>query len=279
MVDSQLVEYIKKSQEAGVFWDTIKQNLMSAGWTADQIEEAHKVLGVSKLPVPAPKLEVSPAKFVHKKKTYASPYSILLAIVLLVSLLILTQNAVSDILNKFAPLAKNITGDFSRSSEYQTYLADRGTVPLYPQDRTAKGLFGDYEQYNQEVRDYQNNSVVWQKQERELYNKYLFEYQQKHRAASPSFRLTLHAVLVLPLWIITFLFSIFLKEERKKYEALLAPYYLISGWLLVYLFFRVAVYIYSANTVWGVYVVLALLAVILTGAIWGIQKYKHRQEN
>lgn len=198
---------------------------------------------------------------------------------LLVSLLILTQNAVSDILNKFAPLTKNITGDFLWSSEYQTYLVSKGTEPQYPRHYGGSGSATDYEQYNQEVRNYQNNHAVWQKQERELYNKYLSEYQQKHRASSPSLRLTFHAVLVLPLWIVTFLFSIFLREERKKYEALLIPYYLISGWLLVYLFFSVAKYIYSANTVWGVYAVLAMLAAILTGAIWGIQKYKHRQEN
>lgn len=279
MVDPQLIEYIKKSQEAGVSWDTIKQDLLSAGWTADQTEEARKVLSVPKPPVPAPKLEVSQAKIVHRKKTYASPYSVLLAVVLLVSLLILTQNAVSDILDKFTPLTKDITSDFLRSSEYQTYSVSKGLEPQYPRYYGGGGSVTDYGQYNQEVRDYQNNHAVWQKQERELYNKYLSEYQQKHRPSSPSFRLTLHAVLVLPLWIITFLFSIFLKEERKKYEALLVPYYLISGWLLVYLFFNVAVYIYSANTVWGVYVVLALLAAILTGAIWGIQKYRHRQEN
>lgn len=54
MADSQLIEYIKKSQEAGVSWDTIKQDLMSAGWTADQIEEAHKILNIPKLPAPTP---------------------------------------------------------------------------------------------------------------------------------------------------------------------------------------------------------------------------------
>lgn len=279
MVDPQLIEYIKKSQESGVSWDTIKQDLMSAGWTADQIEEAHKVLSTPQLPVPAPKLEVGQAKIVHRKKNYASPYSVLLAIVLLVSLLILTQNAVSDILKKFTPLDKNIISDFSQSPEYQNYLVSIETPPQYPQDHAAKGLFGGYEQYNQEVRDYNNNYAVWENQKWALYDKYLSEYRQRHRISSPSFRLTLHAVLVLPLWVITFLFSIFLKEERKKYGALLAPYYLVSGWLLVYLFFNVAVYIYSANTVWGVYVVLAMLAIILTGAIWGIQKYRHRQEN
>lgn len=274
MADSQLIEYIKKSQEAGMSWDTIKQNLISTGWATDQIEEAYNILSIPKPPVPAPKLETSPVRSIPKKKFYSSPYSVLIAIVLLVSLLILTQNAVSDILDKFTPLAENVTTDFSRSSEYKSYLADRGTEPQYPQNR---GSFGDYEKYNQEVRDYQNNYPVWQKQDQALHDKYFSEYQKNHSTSSPSFRLILHAVVVLPWWVITFLFSIFLKEERKKYEALLIPYYLVSGWLLVFLFFSVASYIYNANTVWGVYAVFAMLAAILTGAIFGIQKYRHSQ--
>ncbi len=282
MADPQLIEYIKKSQEAGVSWDTIKQDLVSAGWAVDQIEEAYKVLNIPKPPVPAPKLEVSPIEPVRKKKFYSSPYSVLIAIVLLVSLLILARNAVSDILDKFTPTARDIDSGFLQSSEYQSYSAvSKGTEPQHPQDIRARGLFGDdeNEQYNQAVRDYPNNFAVWQKQDRALFDKYFSEYQKKRPISSPSFRLILHAILVLPLWVITFLFSIFLKEERKKYEVLLVPYYLTSGWLLIYLFFSVAYYIYNADTVWGVYTVFAMLAAILTGAIWGIQRYRHHQEN
>lgn len=94
----------------------------------------------------------------------------------------------------------------------------------------------------------------------------------------PSFRMMLNAIIVLPFWIITFLLFISVREERKKYGVLLWSYYITSGWLLIFLFFNVARYIWTSNTVIGVYVVLGMLVVILTGAVWGVQKYRHSIE-
>jgi len=200
MAERQLIDYIHTSQQSGMSSDVIKQGLSSAGWTQGQIDEAFQVVNTPKPPVPVPP-SVVPKRATSKKK-YSSPYSLMLAIVLVVSLLILAQNAVTDILDRFAP-----------------------------------------------------------------------------NTTSPSFRMILHAIIVLPFWIITFFLSISLKEDRKKYGSLLTAYYITSGWLLISLFFNVAGYIYNSNSTIGVYVVFGMLAVILTGGIWGVQKYRHNSEN
>lgn len=282
MVERQLVEYIKRSQEAGMPWDSIKQDLTSAGWSSGQIEEAREAVNIPKPAIPAPvfKSEVIPEKPIRTRQKFTSFYSALLAMVLLVSLLILAHNAIGDLLNKFAPLARNIGNSFLQSQEYRNYEASKRVAPQYP---TLEVFNNNVEEYNQAVRDYLNNYNVWQNRDKELYNQYFAEYherqQKKSSPVSSSFRLILHAVLVLPLWVISFLLYILVRQERKKYQALLFPFYLTSGWLLVYLFFSVAAYIYNANTVLGVYVVLAMLIAILTGAIWSIQKYRHSQQN
>lgn len=266
MPDEQLVEYIRKSQEVGLSWDAIKRDLMSAGWAGDQIDMAYKAVNMPKPVIPIPPQATAQKNSILRKQ-YTSPYSGMLAVVLVVSLLILTQNAVTDILNHFAPDENGYTSS-QQYSDYQKAVAD------YEKTAPKASEYSDTIAYNQASADWYRQRHI---EEQSLYERYQADY--KLHASSPSFRMILNAIIVLPFWIITFLLFISLKEDRKKYESLLGAYYVTSGWLLIFLFFNVARYIWYSNTVIGVYVVLGMLVIILTGAIWGVQKYRHNMEN
>jgi len=271
MSEQQLLDYIKMAMEKGIPMETIRQTLVSSGWGESQVKDA--ILNIeSQKNVPPPPLPPSPTAASSKKKIlYTSPYSALLAVVLTISLLILIHNAIDDLLYKFAPLTHQIEAEFFQSQEYKNYQSELGSAPRHPS--YAYSL--TQEERNILQQNYNRDYQAWNAQQKSLYDKYLSEYKLKYSVASPSFRIILHTILVLPLWIITFLLYMSLKENSKKYESLLISYYLVSGWLLIYLFFNIASYIYSSNTTLGVYVGFGMLAVILTGAIWGIQKYKH----
>ena len=264
MAEQQLIDYIHTSQQSGISSDTTKQNLLSVGWSQDQVDEAYQVINIPKPPIPTP---VIASKSSVSRKKYTSPYSWLLALVLVVSLLILAQNAVTDILDRFAPSADK----YFSSQEYVDY---QKAVADYEKTAPKASEYSDTHIYNQAYSEWYKQRYA---KERSLYDQYQAQY--KTRASSPSFRMIFNAILVLPFWIITFLFFISLKGEHKKYEALLGAYYITSGWLLIFLFFNVARYIWYSDTVMGVYVVLGMLVIILTGAIWGVQKYRHSLEN
>lgn len=268
MAEQQLVEYIRTSQASGLSWETIKSDLLSAGWPSTQVDEAYRALSVPRPSVPVPP-SVSTPRSSTPRKQYTSPYSGLLAVVLVVSLLILAQNAVNDILNHFAP-SEN---DYASSQEYADY---QKAITDYENTAPKPAAYSDPAGYSQAF-------SVWYQQryakEQSLSDQYQAQY--KARASSPSFRMILNAVIVLPFWILTFFLYLSLKDERKKFEALLGSYLVTSGWLLLFLLFNVASYIYNADTTIGVYIVLGMVIVVLTGAVWGVQKYRHsfNQEN
>lgn len=251
MVKQQLIDYIRTSQQGGMSLDVIKQDLLSVGWNQSQIDEACQAVNI-----PKPSISIlSPTKSSVSRKYYTSPFSAMLAIVLVLSLLILAQNVVTDILDRFAPEAS--VGGFLSSHEYREFK--QGVNGNYKSEIVIYNTGTDYNSYDP------------------LYNQYFAKY--KTRTVSPSFRMILNAIVVLPFWIMTFLLFICLKEERKKYGVLLRAYYITSGWLLIFLFFSVARYIWTSNTVIGVYVVLGMLVIILTSSVWGVQKYRHSIEN
>lgn len=268
MAEQQLLDYIRTSQQSGMSLDTIKQDLLSAGWTQNQVDEAFRVVNIPRPSVPVPPT-IATAKNFTPRKQYTSPYSGLLAVVLVVSLLILAQNAVTDILDKFAPSANN----YGRSQEYADY---QKAIMAYERTAPKTSEYSDTFAYSQAYRDWSGQRNV---KERFFYEQYQAQY--KARAASPSFRMILNAIIVLPFWILTFLLYLSLKDERKKFEALIGSYLVTSGWLLVFLLFNVASYIYNADTTVGVYIVLGMVIIVLTTAGWGIQKYRHsfNQEN
>lgn len=254
MVEQQLIDHIRTSQQGGMSLDAIKQGLLSAGWNQGQIDEAYQVINIPKPPIPTP----LPTKGSAPRKRYTSPYSVMLALVLVLSLLILAQNAVTDILDRFAP-NKGAFNNFQEYADYQR--AQQQKIADLDRQMPKQANYQNFDDYNYD----------------QYYDQYYSQY--KSKIVSPSFRMILNAIIVLPFWIITFLLFVSLKEERKKHEALLGAYYVTSGWLLIFLFFNVARYIWYSDTVMGVYIVFGMLVVILTGAVWGIQKYRHSLEN
>lgn len=271
MLDQQLIEYIRKSREAGISWESIRNDLLSAGWNPEKVDEAYQAINVPKPPVPTPSPVKDRGSIVRKR--YTSPYSALLGLVLVVSLLILAQNLVTDILDNFAP----VDSGFRDSMEYEEYLSDRPNYERELERQMPKQEdYLNFDDYNQAYSSWSQKRYSYYEGS-EYYNKYFFKYQAQ--TVSPSFRMILHALMVLPFWIITFILSVSLREDRKRFEVLLGAYYITSGWLLIFLFFNIAKYIYDSNSTIGVYVSFGMLAVILTGAIWGIQRYRHSNEN
>lgn len=87
-------------------------------------------------------------------------------------------------------------------------------------------------------------------------------------------KLIFDAFLVLPFLLVAFiLHGSFHTEERKHFLVMSQPYFLVSAFLLVRLLWDTSAYILDKNATYGVYVVLALIIVVLTGVIVFIQKY------
>lgn len=87
-------------------------------------------------------------------------------------------------------------------------------------------------------------------------------------------KLIFDAFLILPFLLVAFvLHGSFHTEERKHFLIISQPYFLVSAFLLVRLLWDTSAYILDKNATYGVYVVLALIIVVLTGVIIFIQKY------
>lgn len=196
--------------------DTIKQDLLSAGWIQDQIDEAYRVMSVPKPPVPIPPSSLTnpwvttPTKKEVYRLNPTSPYSALLGVTLFLSLLILVNNAISDITKMFLP---------DQTSDVFRY----GAVP----------------------------------------------------AESISTALIARGVSVLLFWGLTSLLYFSFRERSEKFKILLTPYYITAGWVLVELLFYVGSYLLSTSSTFGVYIVLGMVILALTGGTWGVQKYMH----
>ncbi len=277
MVNQDLVAYIKEAKTQNLSLESVSSVLMQSGWPKADIDEAMAFVDMEGK-APKPPLPVPPAppgspsasapvpSHKPRQPNFTSPYSAFLAIVLVVSLLVLAQNAVTDLLNKFAPSSES----YYSSTEYKDYQKD----------------LRDYEKanprpsYNYSDPNYSSANQRWYQEydakNTELYKKYELIYNS--RGVSISTRMLFHTLIVLPFWIITFLLALSLRGDRRRYHVLLLSYYITSGWLLIFLFFHIAKYIYNSNSTIGVYVSFALLAIVLTGAIWGVQRYRHRLE-
>lgn len=138
MVEQQLLDYIRTSQQSGMSLDTIKQDLLSAGWIQDQIDKAFRVVNIPKPSVPVPSSPLinpwvaTPAKKEVSRPNPTSPYSALLGVTLFVSLLILVDNAIGDITNLFLPGQISTYGTITiiPTESISTVLIVRGILVL-----------------------------------------------------------------------------------------------------------------------------------------------------
>jgi len=213
MAEQQLIDYIRTSQQSGMSLDAIKQDLLSAGWIRDQVDEAFRIVNIPKPPVPVPSSPLTnpwvtkPTKKEVYRPNPTSPYSGLLGVTLFVSLLILVDNAISDITNLFLPVP----------------TLSYGVVPT----------------------------------------------------ESISTALIARGISVLVFWGLTSLLYFSFRDRSEKFKILLTPYYITAGWVLVGLLFYVGNYLLSTSSTFGVYIVLGMIVLALTGGTWGVQKYIH----
>ncbi|MBX4186639.1 MAG: hypothetical protein KW802_00035 [Candidatus Doudnabacteria bacterium] len=92
-------------------------------------------------------------------------------------------------------------------------------------------------------------------------------------------RLIAQTLLILPFLVAAIALHFGLTEKGEKYRIISHPFYLVAGWLLVRILFNVSAYILSSQVVYGVYIVLLLVVVVLTGGIFFIQKFiRHKDQ-
>ena len=91
--------------------------------------------------------------------------------------------------------------------------------------------------------------------------------------------LVFDALLIVPFLLAATLLHIILSQKQEKFLIISYPYYVVSGWLIVRLLWRVSEYILSTNATYGVYIVLIMVIAVLTGIVFFIQKFiKHKGE-
>ncbi|MDQ5971318.1 MAG: hypothetical protein QG566_264 [Patescibacteria group bacterium] len=86
-------------------------------------------------------------------------------------------------------------------------------------------------------------------------------------------KLIFDVMLIVPFIVVAFILHESFRDHKKKFLIMSQPYFLVSGFLLVRLLWDTSNYILNANAAYGVYVVLILIIIVLTGSILFIQKY------
>ena len=111
----------------------------------------------------------------------------------------------------------------------------------------------------------------------DLVDPYKTAYANNYFSFSPE-ALIAESLIIIPFWGLTFFLSYKLQEWGKKFNILLFPYFLNSGWLLIKLLWDVSRFILDSSAAFGVYFVLILLAIILTGSVIFIQRFAHKHK-
>ncbi len=205
MIDERVTNYIKHSRSTGVSDAQIIADLKSGGWTDQVISEAFGITsGVNAIPVnpvqnqtissqPQVQNTVKSAHGPFKKEEINSSFSILLAVILTISLFILSNKLFADV----------------------KLLAEGNITKL----------------------------------------------------------LMIQGFFVIPFMVAAFFLNASLKDEGERYKIISTPYFLVSGFLLVRLLFKVAGHILDKNAALGVYIVLGMVIVVLTGIIFFVSNY------
>lgn len=175
----------------GISVDQIKQNLLASGWQEAQINEGLVAALQNKPPTPLePSATATPG--VIQKSSVNSGFSVLLAFVLFVSLLVLLEKIISDVTKLFDA---SITG-----------------------------------------------------------------------------KLIVNTFVAIPFLLLSFVLHVSLRHQQK-FQILSRIYVIVSAWLVIQLLFNVSQYILDKNNTYGVYVVLIIIVLALTGTIIGAQKF------
>ncbi len=187
-INLEIVSYIRKQLALGVPRINIVENLKKVGWSNEVIMESFDAISLG-----TPISEIQPEVMQSPEPdSVNSPYSSLLAVVLVISLFILTNGIFSDI--------KSMT-----ATENQILLFE--------------GLF------------------------------------------------------VIPFLLVAFLLHSSFGNDKARFKILSFPYFIISAWILLRLLWKVGQNIWEAKNALGVYIVLGMVVVVLTGIIIFIQHY------
>jgi hypothetical protein len=89
----------------------------------------------------------------------------------------------------------------------------------------------------------------------------------------PNQKLIFDAVIILPFLILAFVLNGSFSENKKQFRILSKPYFIVSAILLVRLLWDTSLYVLSANATYGVYIVLIMVILVLTGAIIFVRKF------
>jgi hypothetical protein len=208
MIDERVINYIKNARLTGINNTQIITDLKSGGWNDQVISEAFGIVnGVNTIPVnPVQNQPISPqpvqpqvqniTKSVHGpviNEELNSSFSVLLAVILSISLFILSNKIFADV----------------------KLLADGNITKL----------------------------------------------------------LMIQGFFVIPFIMVAFLLNVSLKDEGERYKIISTPYFIVSGFLLLRLLFKVAGHILDKNAALGVYIVLGMVIVVLTGVVLFVSNY------
>jgi cytochrome c biogenesis factor len=81
------------------------------------------------------------------------------------------------------------------------------------------------------------------------------------------------ALIILPFLLVAFVLHGSFSRDNKRFLILSQPYFITAAFLLVRLLWDTSTYILNTNATYGVYVVLILVILSLTGIILFVQKY------
>lgn len=82
----------------------------------------------------------------------------------------------------------------------------------------------------------------------------------------------IHSVFIIPLLILSIVVNVVVGEKKKKYAVAIIPYFVLSIVLAMQLIFQISIYFYYHHNDFQLYLVLLVLNVVCTYAIYEIQR-------
>lgn len=245
MIQSQLVEYVKKAKEEGHDLKDVKSVLVQQGWSETDINES--ILAAT-MPV-APAKPTTPSSVsrpripVREKKIpeyYISPLSMLLGLVLFASLFTLTGRVMADIEEGIAP--------YAASSVYSTAAHEQLSERYYPAAIPPQEL--------------QKLQTV---------------YQARHSADTVTHLFVVGIVSAI-FWVLAFVVHYLIGKSHRQFLPLSVPYFLTAGLYLVSALLEIISRLFERQAQVAVYVVLFLFIGIVTPAFIFYQKRSHAEK-
>ncbi len=92
-------------------------------------------------------------------------------------------------------------------------------------------------------------------------------------ASSANNTLILDAVVTVPFLFVSFLLYGLASQNRKRFSIVCQPYFIVSAFLFLRLLWNVGKYILNTNATYGVYIVLVMAILVLTGFVIFLQKF------